>query len=154
MSLASVETNDGALHMRIETQFGEQDIDPASIISFPNGLPGFDDLKEFKLFHEEDKPSVYFLQSTSDSSVQLPLVDPDMFQVNYEISLNDEELALLQLENTQDATIMVTVARHDGDIDAGIHANFMGPIILNTKARIGMQKALNQISGSVIIKAE
>jgi len=154
MSLASVETNDGAQHMLIDTTFGEQEIDPASTISFPNGLPGFENLNEFKLFHEEDKQSVYFLQSTADASVQLPLVDPDMFQVNYEITLSDEDLALLQLDNAEDATIMVTVARHDGDLDGGIHANFMGPIILNTKARIGMQKALNQISGSVIIKAE
>jgi len=30
----------------------------------------------------------------------------------------------------------------------------MGPIMLNTRKRIGLQKQLNQVSGSVVIRAE
>lgn len=154
MSLASVETNSGVQPMQIKTRFGLQDIDPDSIIEFSDGLPGFEDLKQFKLFHEEGKHTLFYLQSVEDAGVQLPVVDPDHFQVNYEITLTDEELAQLQLEDAKDATVLVTVSRVDGEDDGGLHANFMGPIILNTKARTGMQKALNHIHGSVVIKAD
>ena len=154
MSLASVETNNGNQAMHIDTRFGEQEIDPQSVITFSQGLPGFENLKQFKLFHEEGTQTLFYLQSLEDASVQLPLVDPDHFQVNYEITLTDEELAELQLDDAADATVLVTVSRHDGAEDGSLHANFMGPIIINTKARTGLQKALNQVSGTVLIKAE
>lgn len=154
MSLASIELNDGALHMQINTPYGEQEIDPESLITFPEGLPGFEDLKQFKLFHEEGKSTVFYLQSIDDAQVQFPLVDPDNFQVNYQITLSDDELALLKLDNPEDATILVTVSRADGAEDGGIHANFMGPIVINTSNKVAIQKTLNNIKGSVIIKAE
>lgn len=156
MSLASVKTNSGAEPMQIDTRFGLQEIDPDSILNFPGGLPGFEDLRHYKLFHEEGTHTLLYLQSVEDPGVQFPLVDPDHFQVNYEITLNDEELSQLQLEDPSEAVILVTVSRADDSegAEGGLRANFMGPIILNTKARTGMQKSLNNISGSVVIKAD
>ena len=154
MSLASVESTHGVNPTHITTRFGEQEIDPQSVIHFANGLPGFEELKAFKLFHEEGKTTLFYLQSLDDTAVQLPLVDPDHFQVNYEITLSDEELAQLQLENAEDATVLVTVSRAGDPQEGPLHANFMGPIIINTKARTGLQKALNHVSGTVVIKAE
>jgi len=153
MSLASIETSNGATPMQINTRFGVQEIDADSIISFPDGLPGFESLKKFSLLHEEGAQTLLYLQSLDDADVQLPLVDPDHFQVNYQINLSDEELQKLQLESPEDATILVTVSKTDNTEDAGLHANFMGPIVLNTKARTGMQKALNKVSGTVLISA-
>jgi len=154
MSLASVDLSNGAQQMQINTRFGVQDVDPQSIIEFPNGLPGFEGLTQFKLFHEEGAQTLLYLQSLEDPEVQLPVVDPDHFQVNYQITLSDEEVAQLQLEDANDATVLVTVARGgEGDTN-GLYANFMGPIVLNTKARIGLQKAVNQMRGTVVIKAE
>ena len=139
--------------MEINTRFGTQEIDPASVINFPNGLAGFEELREFKLFHEEGKPSVFFLQSIENPDVQFPVVNPDACQVNYECVINDEEAATLQLEDAADISILITLAQR-GDQDHGIHANFMGPIMINTNKRIGLQKHLNQFSGSVVIRAE
>ncbi len=56
--------------MEINTRFGTQDIDPSSIIHFPDGLAGFEELHEYKLFHEEGKPTVFFLQAIDDPEVQ------------------------------------------------------------------------------------
>jgi len=154
MSLASIESKNGTTPMQINTQFGLQEINPESIINFPDGLPGFEDLKQFKLFHEEGVETLFYMQSLDDAEVQLPLVDPDHFQVNYEISLSDDEMAKLQLDDPADATVLVTVAKTDDTADNGLHANFMGPIVINTKARTGLQKALNQIRGTVLIRAD
>ena len=59
----------------------------------------------------------------------------------------------IKLDDPADVAVLVTLAQSGGK-DAGIHANFMGPIILNTAKRIGLQKHLNQVSGSVVIRAE
>jgi flagellar assembly factor FliW len=139
--------------MEINTRFGTQHIDPASVIHFPHGLAGFEQLHEFKLFHEEGKPTVFFLQALEDPDVQFSVVNPDTYQVNYECVLSDEEAATLQLEDPSDIAMLVTLAS-GGEYDRGIHANFMGPIMLNTSKRIGLQKHLNQVSGSVVIRAE
>ncbi|MCB1789031.1 MAG: flagellar assembly protein FliW [Gammaproteobacteria bacterium] len=139
--------------MQINTRFGAQEVDPASIINFPLGLAGFEHLHEFKLFHEEGKPTVFFLQSVQDPDVQFPVVNPDAYQVSYECVLSDDEAATLQLDDPADIAVLVTLAQ-GGDRDHGVHANFMGPILLNTGKRVGLQKHLNQVSGSVVIRAE
>jgi flagellar assembly factor FliW len=96
---------------------------------------------------------VFYLQSLEDPDVQLPVVNPDSYQVNYECVLSDEEAGTLQIEDPSDIAVLVTVARA-GEKDGGIHANFMGPIMLNTNKRIGLQKQLNRFSGNVVIRAE
>jgi flagellar assembly factor FliW len=154
MSLVSIEQNNQDHSMQINTRFGLQDIDPESVIHFPEGLPGFEDLKQFKLFHEEGAQTLFYMQSVDDAGVQLPLVDPDHFQVNYEITLTDEELTKLQLDDPNDATVLVTVSKSDDMDDGGLHANFMGPIVINTRTRTGLQKALNQVRGTVLIRAD
>ena len=153
MQTAKSVSPSGDANMEINTRFGNQEIDPASIIQFPQGLAGFEELHQFKLFHEEGKPSVFFLQSIDDPDVQFPVVNPDSYQVSYQCVLNDDEAATLQLDDASEVAVLVTLAQ-GGDRDRGIHANFMGPIMINTNKRIGLQKHLNQVSGSVVIRAE
>jgi flagellar assembly factor FliW len=139
--------------MQINTRFGRQAIDPASIIHFPEGLAGFEELHSFKLFHEEGRPSLFYLQSLEDPDIQFPVVNPATYQVAYECVLSDDEAALLQLDDQADVAVLVTLAQ-TGEGDHGIHANFMGPILVNTRRRIALQKPLNVISGRVVIRAE
>lgn len=157
MNFASTQSINGEPSMQIDTQFGVQDVDPNTVLSFPLGLAGFEDLREYKLFHLDDNPTVYYLQSVQDPLVRLPLVDPRMFQVDYELTLSDAELEILQVATPDEVQILVTVARGEdgaeGD-DKQIHANFMGPILINTAGRIGLQKPLIKISGSVTIRAQ
>lgn len=138
--------------MEINTEFGRQEIDPESIITLPHGMTGFADLTEYKLFHEEGRPTVFWLQSTVDPAVRFPVTDPNLLNVAYEITLSDEEEALLQLDSPADLAILVTLARGQEE-GAGIHANLLGPILINTETRIGLQKPLNHVESAVVIRA-
>ncbi len=146
--------------MKVNTSFGEQDVAPEEILTFPQGLPGFDELTRFKLFHEEGKLSLFWLQSLEDPSVQFPTTDPALLKVQYQITLSDEEIALLELEDPEDIALLVLLYRGAPEKEAPpsesdrLNANFLGPIILNTKTRIGVQKVLNQIEDFVTIRAE
>jgi flagellar assembly factor FliW len=143
----------GAQPLQVNTRFGRQAVDPASIIRFPAGLAGFEHLHEYKLFHEEGRPNLFFMQSLEDPAVQFPLVNPLGHQVAYEFELADEEVAQLELDAPEDLVVLVTLAQAEGG-DHGIHANFMGPILINTRKRLAMQKPLNRITGRVLIRAE
>jgi flagellar assembly factor FliW len=138
--------------MEIDTRFGTQDVDPEDILTFPEGLPGFESLTRFKLFHEEGKASVFWLQSIDDPSVQLAVAEPGFFRVYYELALTDDETARLELDDPNDAVLLVTLSKPNDD--QGVHANFMGPILLNTSKRIGLQKVLVNIEGGVVVRAE
>ena len=130
-------------------------VSPDHVFNFPAGLIGFEDKKRFALFHEEGKPTVFWLQSLDDSTLSFPVIPPDLINIEYQIELSDEETALLQLTDPTDALVVVIVYR-DAATDATggkIAANTRSPLVLNGKARIGMQKILRDIEPSVVVRA-
>lgn len=138
-------------NMEIQTSnFGTQTVNADDILSFPNGLIGLETHTQFKLFHEEsDNPTVYWLQSTSDSTLLMSVVTPAAFGLNYEINLSDDEQQLLKLENTEDAIVLVIIYKkyelNDDAKNLDMKAISEAPIIINTKDKLGLQKALTKL---------
>ena len=141
--------------IRLNTRFGELSIDPSKIITFSRGIPGFEKNKRWALFHEVDEKGnrvggvVVHLLSIDDGNVALPLTDPSLFGFSYEFELSDSEVAELKLEDPNDLLVMATMSvNKDAPLDndlppaANIYANISMPILINTRARIGMQKLL------------
>ncbi len=146
--------------MKVNTSFGEQDVAPEEILTFPQGLPGFDNLTRFKLFHEEGNSSLHWLQSLDDPQMRFPATDPALLKVQYEIRLSDEEMALLGDGGPEDIALLVLLYRGNrGETgeptqEDPLNANFLGPLIINTRSRTGMQKVLNQVEDYVTIRAQ
>ena len=140
-------------YMEINTRYGRQVVARSSLLDFPEGLPGFEELRQYKLFHEEGKSTVYYLQSTEDPDIRLPLVTPESCKIDYRIELTDEELDKLKVESADDIVVVVTLSDNPDNTGAGITANFMAPIIINAQSRIGIQKTLNRVDGGVVIQA-
>lgn len=138
--------------MKISTAFfGHQEIDLDTLITFPEGIPGLDEMKRFKLFSEEGKPTVMWLQSIDDADVVFSVASPAIFNIGYEISLTDQEAAQIELESARDVEVLVILRNSRGMGDEGfevagtskgILANFKGPLLINTKSQLGMQKLL------------
>lgn len=140
--------------MKIDIErFGlkEVPVDPDTLFSFPNGLAGFEDCKRFKIFHEEGKPTVFWLQSLDDTAVMFPIVAPELLNLEYQIELSDEDCALLGLENLEDAAVVVIVYRDEAE-DGKIAANTRSPLILNLKNRQGMQKILQEVHQTLLYR--
>ena len=140
-------------YMEINTRYGKQMVAKSSLLSFPEGLRGFDDLRQYKLFHEEDTSTLYYLQSTEDPDIRLPVITPEACNIDYNIDLNDDDVDQLQAEEQDELVVVVTVSDNQDNPATGITANFMAPIVINTSRRIGIQKTLNKIDGGVVIQA-
>lgn len=142
--------------MKIQsTHLGTHEIDPQSIMTFPQGIPGFEHCTRYKLFHEDkEQPVVHWLQSIDDPNVTFSLVDPALFGLNYEIVLSDDEARLLQMENPGDIAVMLIAYKPESSAAsaANINANINGPVILNARARIGMQKVLVGLQADITLK--
>lgn len=139
--------------MKIDIErFGlkEVPVDPETVFTFAEGLAGFAQCKRFKFFHEEGKPTVFWLQSLEQSDIMFPIVAPDMLDIEYQIDLSDADCALLDLEKVEDAAIVVILYRNE---TSGIAANTRSPLILNLKSRKGMQKILQDVQPKVLYRA-
>jgi flagellar assembly factor FliW len=138
--------------MEINSPLGSHIVDPDTLITLPAGMLGFPELTRFKLFHEEGKPTVFWLQSVDDADIRFAVTDPERLGVDYELTLSDEDIAGLQMSDASDLAVLVTLAR-DEPSEGGIHANLLAPILINTAQRIGLQKSLNTVQSRVLIRA-
>lgn len=131
--------------------FGEQTIDPSTIISFPNGIPGFEDQTRFKLFHQEgENPLVFWLQSLDDESLTFSVAQPSIFNINYNFVLNDAEEAVLKIEDPADILILI-ILHKDASDQPTVKGAIKSPLVINSAKRIGLQKVLAQVEQSITL---
>jgi flagellar assembly factor FliW len=131
--------------------FGEQTIDPSTVINFPNGIPGFEDQTSFKLFHQEGgNPLIFWLQSLDDESLLFSVAQPSIFNINYDFELNDAEEALLGIEDIADTLLLIILHKDESDQSA-IKGSVKSPLVINSAKRVGLQKILTQVEQSVTL---
>lgn len=126
-------------------------VDPETLFTFPDGLAGFENCKRFKLFHEEGKPTIFWLQCVDDPDVMFPVVAPEQLDLEYQIELSDEDCSLIELQDGADAAVVVIIYR-DAAQEGKIAANTHSPVVLNLKSRKGMQKVLKSIEPALVFR--
>lgn len=127
-------------------------IDPETLFSFPEGIAGFEDCRRFKVFHEEGKTTVFWLQSVDDVAVAFPIVAPESLDIEYQIELSDADCALIDLQDAKDIAVAVIVHRDEAE-GGKIGANTRSPVILNLNSRKGMQKVLQSVHPTLLYRA-
>jgi len=123
--------------MLVESRFGTSETDEKKIIRFPSGLPGFEDLHEFIIIEVEDTKPIYWLQSTENKHIALPVIISFAVLDNYDINIRENELEGLNAENTNDLLILNVVVIPE-DVKK-MTANLAAPVIINVKQGIGKQ---------------
>ncbi|SFM98801.1 flagellar assembly factor FliW [Formivibrio citricus] len=122
------------------TPFGEIQVDPETVISFPSGLPGLPACKRFKLLHEDKpNPQVMWLQSLDDMAVFFNVIDSEILGLNYQITLSDEECAEIDMQDGDEAKLLLVLRRKE-EGSSGIEANTQAPFVLNLRTRRALQK--------------
>lgn len=144
--------------MKVDSpRFGPLEVDQDKVIEFPDGLPGFEHCKRFSLFHEAGgQPIVYTLQSLDDPEVALPVADPAQFGFHYELTLEDRDVAMLEVGSADDVAVAVVLRRDAAaaaDAGAGaISANVMAPLVINTRTRRGKQQPISKLGFDVTFR--
>jgi len=119
--------------------YGLIDVDERQKIIFPQGLFGFEKLKDYLLLDAERQP-FYWLQSMNAEEVAFVLVNPFLFRPDYEVNISNEELDGIGIHSPEKALIfsIVTIPQ-DG---SPMTANLQGPLIINRDTRMGKQAIL------------
>ncbi|MBM9576732.1 flagellar assembly protein FliW [Leptospira sp. 201903070] len=137
--------------MGIEIQtkpFGKIQISEKQILSFPEGLLGFEDYKNFALIEEEEESVFKWLQSTEEVDLAFVVIPPSLFKKEYKPLIPEQELQLIGIEEIKEGLTLVIVTI-PGDDPASMTANMQGPILINKVNLIGKQFISRNESHSV-----
>jgi len=134
-------------------QLGAQQVNSDTIITFPRGIPGFEDQTRFRLYQQEGSQIVYWLQSVDNEDLVFSVAHPSHFNINYSFVLTDDEEQLLQLTNIDDLVILIMLHKDDegGSGKPTIKGSIKSPLLINSEKRIGIQKVLVTIEQSITL---
>ncbi len=127
--------------MEVKTKAnGIVNVDEKQLVTFPEGLLGFEKYTKFALIDSEYEPFIW-LQSTEESNLAFLMIDPFLICSDYEADIDDSALRNIGVDSAEDIIIMtlVTIPK-DG---SAITANFLGPVVINKKNRKCLQVILN-----------
>ena len=119
------------------TRFGELKVEEEKVIHFPHGLLGFGAVKRYVLLDYEETPGKW-LQAVDDPDVAFIVMDPTVLVQDYTIPMDDSMRKALQLEEEDDLAVLTIVRVENGKVIA----NLKGPLLFNSRHKIGLQAIL------------
>lgn len=116
-------------------QFGDITVDLTKTVTFPDGVIGFEDLREYILIDFEEYEPFQWLIAIDDPEVVFPIVSPIVVKKDYEPPIARESLNKIGDFKDEDLLIYsIITIKPKGE---KITANLKGPIVINQKNPVG-----------------
>ena len=100
-------------------QFGEFEYLPEHVLTFPEGLIGFEQLQKYILINDEDSQPFLWLVSLEDADVSFPVITPQVFASQYD----------REVQKKPDDTVFTIVSLREKLEESTV--NLRSPIIIN-----------------------
>ncbi len=118
------------------------------IITFQEGIPGFEEYKNFVLVqHPEYTPFEWLVCTDNESRLRFAIINPLLFDPEYSPPLSRGHLDEIGIEKAEDILMYTIVTIRDNPQDCT--ANLCAPILINKKKRLGKQIILDDTPYSV-----
>jgi flagellar assembly factor FliW len=131
--------------MQIQTsRFGSVTISTEDVLNFPEGLLGFNELRQFVLLDDPTDEIFAWLQSCEDANIAFPLLEPELFAPNYVVQLTKHDLEILGLESSRGIRCftIITIPQDPTQMTA----NMKAPVVINVTRRTARQCVLQDNS--------
>jgi flagellar assembly factor FliW len=129
------------------SRFGELEVNENDILTFTDGLLGFEKLKKYFIVDPGDSTLILWLQSIEDANTAFPIIEPHIFKPDYIAKLVASDYAALQIESASEAKIYC-VLTIPADITK-MNANLKAPIFINSANKLSKQIVLQDNKLSV-----
>jgi flagellar assembly factor FliW len=116
--------------------FGDIEVNDEKIIIFNEGIPGFENLKQF-IFIEEAHSQFHYLQSTQDGNVCFVITDPYYFKKDYTPTIKESYFEKLGGGDNQEFSLYSIITLKDNIESSTI--NLAGPLLIHVESRQGIQ---------------
>ncbi|MBE7445059.1 MAG: flagellar assembly protein FliW [Planctomycetia bacterium] len=123
-------------------KFGNLRIAKENILTFENGMLGFEDLKQFVIIDIDECLPFEWLVSVKDPSVAFPILNPMPFFTDYNPAESIGDLLSLGIKDAKNVEVFCTVTLGNSPTDVTI--NLKGPILINMKNKTGKQFVLTE----------
>lgn len=128
--------------MTIQTKFhGELDIDTIAQWTFPKGLPGLEDEKQFILLPIEGNDSFQVMQSVTSVNVALIVSNPYTIINEYTFEIDEPTVELLEIKSQEDLMILAVMTLKQPFESSTI--NLQAPLVFNINNNKAKQMILN-----------
>jgi flagellar assembly factor FliW len=124
------------------SRFGRIEIDPGTVIEFPEGLIGLRGVRYALIARDAETPFMW-LQCLDDPSLALPVTNPHRFFPAFAVELDDEEAQRLGLDDATGFDVYVTVRAAPTRDDFTV--NLKAPILIRSGRA---HQVINQAKGS------
>ena len=127
--------------------FGELEISESEILTFEEGVPGFEHTKKYVLVKGQGDSPFLWLQSIEESKLAFALVDPFSVKKDYDIEIDEETVGMLGIESIEDVLVYAIVVVPEDT--SKMSMNLKAPVIINKKNGKSVQKILDNDRYSV-----
>lgn len=126
------------------SRFGLISITTDDVISFPEGLLGFNELRRFVLLDDPSDEIFAWLQSCEDPNVAFPLLEPELFANGFKVQLTKHDMEIIGLASSEGARCfsIITIPADPTQMTA----NMKAPIVINVAKRLARQCVLQDNS--------
>ncbi|NGZ76123.1 flagellar assembly protein FliW [Saccharibacillus alkalitolerans] len=117
---------------------GELTVGEEDLITFPKGIPGFEEVTEYVLCDVDGTYS--YLQAVNQAELAFIVTDPFLHFRDYEFELSDELMDEIQLKEEKGIAVRCIVTWNNDP--ARVTTNLLAPLIFNVADRLGKQVVL------------
>jgi flagellar assembly factor FliW len=110
------------------SRFGRVEIDPSTVIEFPDGLIGLGGTR-YTLLARDQETAFAWLQSLEDPGLALPVTNPHLFFAGYSVELTDEDAQRTGIDPATPVDVYVTVRA--GEALEDFTANQKAPLLIH-----------------------
>jgi len=121
-------------------RFGSVEVVEEATLLFAEGLPGFEELREFLLLSPPELAPVQFLVSLMVPDISFPVLPASLCLPGYAPQLGEADLDQLHLVAASEATLYAILTFHHEQEE--VTANLRAPLAINIAARLGRQVTL------------
>ncbi len=107
-----------------------------SLIQLPNGLLGFERVKNYVLLTRPKEEPFMWFQMVGETKHAFLVVPPQAVLANYNPDLSETDVSFLELNDPAEAFVFnIVTLRSNGEATV----NLKGPIVINRRTQIGKQ---------------
>ncbi len=122
------------------SRFGLVELKTEDVLTFNEGLLGFQDLRQFVLLDDPNDDIFAWLQSCELPSIAFPVLEPEIFGHKYLSGLNRTDMESLKLTADQAPGYLNIITIPDDATE--MTANIKAPIVINVEQRMARQCVL------------
>ncbi len=117
----------------------EIEIESEQVIVFPEGLPAFEEERQFVIIPFAYDSPFFYLQSVNNARLCFILADIFTFFPDYQVEINNQALQRLKIEEGGQGSLNVFALLTIPEIFAETTANLLAPLVINFEKQVGMQ---------------